>query len=531
MGIVQQNSGTFNGTSFTPTLGATTQTGNTVYLIVAGNTTVTTPTNWTLRTSQVNFMGHYAYSRTGVALSSVSVSNASGQGTWWLFEVNGAYDTSTSANSSSPATTYSTPALTPASGTRSVFASIASTADSGSTVRTVSGWTSSFVEQIDLCQATADAPMQGGAVLADITANGTTSYSTSATYSAASAGRSAIILSSASSAGGGGPTLITGTDAATVTDTAAETATASRTDTGTVTDASTPANLLAMLDAATVGDTITVAPAVPVADVATVTDTRSSSATAALVDSGALVDASSSAATLARTDTGAVADASTVSVAGVTVSAVDAGALTELAVSTAVLALADLTTLAELVALAGTDTATDSGALADAGVVTVAGTSPAVTDAGTLAEAVLLAAVVAAADVSVVAELFTATASTAVVDAAVQGDTSGLAASAFRAVADVVTLAELVATTAGGALAELLAVTDEPLLVLATLAGVDAVTMGELGLVGLPAADVPPLLVVAAGRDARWRAVGRVLQRYAASGRGGRYSARGIEGS
>ena len=98
MGIIQQNSGTFTGASFTPTLGATTSTSNTIYVIVAANTTINTPANWSLRTSQVNQMGHYLFSRTSVALTSVAMTNSSGQGTWWIFEVNGAYDTSASQN-------------------------------------------------------------------------------------------------------------------------------------------------------------------------------------------------------------------------------------------------------------------------------------------------------------------------------------------------------------------------------------------------------------------------------------------------
>lgn len=209
MGIVQQASGTFSGTSFTPTLPGASSASNGILLIVAGNTTVTTPTNWTLRTSQVNFMGHYAYTRDGVSLTSVSVSNASGQGTWWIAEIaGGTYDTSTSANSSSANTTYATPNLTPTAGTREVVASIGSTQSGGNGARTISGWTNSFLEQADLCQASVDFPMQGVATLDDITANGSTSYSTTGTYSLSSAGRSAIIVSYVTAAGGGGsPTL------------------------------------------------------------------------------------------------------------------------------------------------------------------------------------------------------------------------------------------------------------------------------------------------------------------------------------
>lgn len=198
MPTVQQNSGTFTNASagtFTAALPGASSASNSVVLVVAGNTTITTPANWNPRTSQVNFMGHYLLDRVGFSLSSVVVSVAAGQGTWWIAEVaTGTYDISNSANATSLATTYVTPSLTPAAGTRLLIASIASVADSGSlAARTVSGWTNGFLEQADLCFVGNDYPMQGVAILDSVAANGTTAYSTTATYSASSAGRSAII--------------------------------------------------------------------------------------------------------------------------------------------------------------------------------------------------------------------------------------------------------------------------------------------------------------------------------------------------
>ena len=202
MSIVQQNSGTFSGTSFTPTLPGASSASNGIILIVAGNTTVTTPASWTLRTSQVNFMGHYCYTRDGVSLTSVAVSNSAGQGTWWIAEIlSGVYDTSTSANNTATGTSYTTPNLTPTAGTRILIASIGSTVDTVQ-ARTVSGWTNSFIEQADVQQTSADWPMQGVAVLDNQSANGVASYSTSATYSSTAVGRSAIIASYVTTSGG-----------------------------------------------------------------------------------------------------------------------------------------------------------------------------------------------------------------------------------------------------------------------------------------------------------------------------------------
>jgi hypothetical protein len=198
--IVQQNSGLSTGTGFTVTTPGASNASNRLVLFVAGNTTVTTLSGWTLRTSQVNQMGHYLYDKAGDGASSWTWANASGQLTWAIFEVGaGGYDIASSANNGTGTNTYNTPTLTPTAGTREVLASLASL--SNTAARTISGWTNSFVELVDLCQATADNPMQGVASLDDIAANGSTGYSTTGTYSQPSTGRSAIIAAYSTSAG------------------------------------------------------------------------------------------------------------------------------------------------------------------------------------------------------------------------------------------------------------------------------------------------------------------------------------------
>lgn len=547
MGLIQQNSGTFTGSSFTATLPGATATSNTVYVIVAGNTIINTPASWTLRTSQVNQMGHYLYSRTGVALSSIAFTNSAGQGTWWAFEVNGAYDTSTSANNAADATTYATPSLTPTAGTRSILASIGSLHVSSS-VRTVSGWTNSFIEQIDLCQASADYPMQGGALLADITANGSTAYNTTATYSMGSIGKSAIILSSASTAGGGGPTPVAGaetftlTDASTeaatdagveaftLTDTAAEAATAASSDAGALTDTSATLQARTIIDTGTVSDASSEAATLGSSEAATVTETVTAAATSSSADAGALTDTT---AALASTDTGTdsstLADSSAVVVGGLTLASSDAGTFTE---QTSTLAASTGSTeagaLAEAGALGATDTGTDSWALTDAGTVLVGGLTVASADSWALAEARTLTATLGATDAALVAELVQlAAVAAAVSDTAVQSDASAVTASAQPASVDAGGLVESVQLVAALAVVEQLTHTEQVLALVAALAGADQATLTDLGVASLPAADVPPILLHAAGKDGRWRAVGRVLARYAAAGRGGRYAAHG----
>lgn len=211
--IVQSNSGTFNGTSFSATLGSATATGNAVVIIVAGNTIVNTPASFTSRSPQVNQMGHYCFDRTGVAASSFALTNSAGQGTWVILEIEGgAYVTSSSANNTTGADTYTTPALTPTAGSRLIIASIGST--HASLTRTVSGWTNSFTELADVTWTANDRPMQGVATL-EVAANGSTAYSTTATYSSTSPGRSAIIAAYSFTSGGGSSFAAAGTAAVT----------------------------------------------------------------------------------------------------------------------------------------------------------------------------------------------------------------------------------------------------------------------------------------------------------------------------
>jgi hypothetical protein len=205
VGIVQQNTGTAaSGTSFTASLLSASSASNCVVIVVAGSTTITTPASWTLRTSQVANMGHYWFERSGVSVTSQALAGGGASPeTWWMFEIaSGVHQTSTGQNAVPNATTYNTPSITPTSGTKILLASIGSQMATGSFIaRTVSGWTSSFVEQIDVCEASGDYPMQGGAILPDFTADGTTAYSTTATFSSTSSGRSALIGSYTTTAG------------------------------------------------------------------------------------------------------------------------------------------------------------------------------------------------------------------------------------------------------------------------------------------------------------------------------------------
>lgn len=213
--IVQEAFGQINGAAtFTITLPAASSASNRVVAIVIGNTTVTTPSGWTLDKSAVNNMGSYGYSRTGGLASYVFV-NAAGQLNWYAAEIDGpgTFDVGGAAETAGAATTLATPSITPTAGDRIIFAAVGA---SGGTIqtRTASGWTNGFIEHCDQCVAASDDPMGAVAALLQ-TANGSTAINTTATYSAAAMGaRTGLTLAyrtpvSAAAAAGPVPQVIT----------------------------------------------------------------------------------------------------------------------------------------------------------------------------------------------------------------------------------------------------------------------------------------------------------------------------------
>lgn len=212
--LSQQNSGAWSGVGATVSLPAAAASSSCVVLIIAASGTITTPAGWSLRTSQVNWMGHYLFTVTGTTASSWSVSAASGTvGTWWIAELaNTTYDTSASSNDTGGAIMYTTPALVPTAGKRMMLTSVAGINPTGDG-RSISSWTNSFTEIADLVYPTGDKPMQGVATRT-VTTDGVASYGTTATYNDFLYGKSAIIASFTMLGSGGGdqtaPSIPTG---------------------------------------------------------------------------------------------------------------------------------------------------------------------------------------------------------------------------------------------------------------------------------------------------------------------------------
>ena len=89
---------------------------------------------------------------------------------------------------------YTTTSLTPTSGNRYLIASIAGNDAAGATA-TLDTWLNSFTERVDSTGASGSGEVVGAADFT-VTANGSTAYSSGATYTGAAIdGRSAIIIS------------------------------------------------------------------------------------------------------------------------------------------------------------------------------------------------------------------------------------------------------------------------------------------------------------------------------------------------
>lgn len=214
MTILDRNAGTFTSTtSFNVTRSTGSfGTGTVIVVAVFGNTAVSTPGSATQRATSVVDLGLYAYDIAGAGQSSIAFTNSAGSGVWFAWELNSGSTFLTPASAiqtSAGNTTYTTGALTPTSGTRHLLAAVGGVGGGGA--RTVTAFSDSFTERADLQVTAQDWPFAASADL-DVTANGSTAYSTTATFSGATAtARGAILLAYINNAGDvTAPTVPTG---------------------------------------------------------------------------------------------------------------------------------------------------------------------------------------------------------------------------------------------------------------------------------------------------------------------------------
>lgn len=185
MTILDRNAGTFNtATGFTVTRSTGSFGSGTVIVVaVVGNTVVNTPGSATQRTNSVVDMGIYSYDIAGAGQASIAFTNSSGSGVWFCWELSGSstYVDGAANQSNSIAGTHLTSTVTPTVGNRHMLAAVGGVATS--LPRSVTAFSNSFTITIASQQVSAqDWPFAAGADL-DVVANGSTGYSTTATFS------------------------------------------------------------------------------------------------------------------------------------------------------------------------------------------------------------------------------------------------------------------------------------------------------------------------------------------------------------
>lgn len=200
MPIVQQASGTATASgTFAVALPAASTTGNRVVVTIVSDNTIATPAGWTLRDSQVNFVGHYLWDRAADGSTSYNFTlPTTGQVDWWIAELpGGTFDVSSSANNTAQATSYAGPPLTPTAGRRVLIASFGNQ-NYFSTYADTYTWSGAWSSQAFQTFTAAPNTAQGVAIqdLASVTG----SYTATASYTLAGsaalcAGRSAIMAS------------------------------------------------------------------------------------------------------------------------------------------------------------------------------------------------------------------------------------------------------------------------------------------------------------------------------------------------
>lgn len=217
MPLVQSNSGANNGvTNLVPTLPGATTAGNAIILMVSSAGTLSTPSGFISRNPQVNIQGCYFFEKLSASGNSTDtptmVQGGTFNGSWFIAEYSGitSFKTSNGSNSTGVAngSMGATPSLTPAAGDTLIFAyfGISASTIASYTAGDPTSWTNSFTGQASLQLAGVSGSgrdgMANGWATRQVTANGSTSYSTaaSATVSTSTSNPHRIIVAYAHSA-------------------------------------------------------------------------------------------------------------------------------------------------------------------------------------------------------------------------------------------------------------------------------------------------------------------------------------------
>jgi len=211
--LVQSAKGTSNLATTTASFASTPTNGNIIVLCFAADDYNGTPnTGWTESTGmrQQTYHGSYLWWRVASGGSN-SFQYTIGSGTnssWVLMEISGLdsspYDISNGQFATGSAKTYSTPALTPSAGDRLLVAAVNFNRNSGTLAgNTVTGWTNSFTAVDSIGSGPSGTNTTASLAYRSVTANGSTSYSTSGTSDIDVTSASGLIIAFKVASGGG----------------------------------------------------------------------------------------------------------------------------------------------------------------------------------------------------------------------------------------------------------------------------------------------------------------------------------------
>ena len=229
--LVQSAEGTSTLATVTASFPSTPTNGNLIILRFAADDYNGTPnTGWTQSTGmeQQTYHGGYLWWKiaSGGSNSFQYTIGSATNSSWTLEEWSGLeaspYDTSNGQSAVSSSGSYTTPSITPSAGDRLLLAAIGSSNSSGDMSADLTGWTNSFTGTACSGPASATGTRDniGGAYLA-VTANGSTSYSTGASFPFTKTSHSGMIIAFKVASGGSNYTISADPGAVTITGTAA----------------------------------------------------------------------------------------------------------------------------------------------------------------------------------------------------------------------------------------------------------------------------------------------------------------------
>lgn len=213
--IVQSAEGTSTSATVTAAFSTAPTSGNTIVLAFAADDYNGTPnTGWTQSTGMEQQTEHGGYLWWQISTGSNSFQYTIGSATnssWVLVEISGAsatpYDVSNGQSATGSASAYTTPSITPSSGSRLLIGMFGASNSSGDMSADLTTWTNSFTHIRSSGPASATGTRDGmGVGFREVTGDGSTAFSAGASFPYGVLSKSGLIIAFKAAAAGGSTT-------------------------------------------------------------------------------------------------------------------------------------------------------------------------------------------------------------------------------------------------------------------------------------------------------------------------------------